>query len=118
MDDLYEFTVRKEPGTRTEVYVAKLIGEDPTYIYRREFVPLEQRMTEDGFLYAPELDSYGVFECSIKWYEDIPDGKFLGRGQRWYLVFDSTPYRIPPWTVTDTLRWLSKFLAAKGGDDV
>ena len=114
MDDLYDFEVKNEPGTRTSVYVAKIVGEDPHYTYRREFVPVERRTTEDGCRYEPELDDYGVYERSVKWFEDKPGGRFLGKTQHWYLVFDCGAYRIPPWTVTYTWKWLSRFLAEGG----
>lgn len=114
MDSLYDFEVKVSPNVRACTYVAKIVGEDPTYKYRREFVPMVQREIADGYRYEPELDDYGVYERSIKWYEDKPNGRFLGRNRQWYLVFDCGPYKIPPWTVMDTWRWLSKFLAEGG----
>ena len=116
MDDLYDFEVKSNQGTRTSVYVAKIVGEDPEYIYQREFVPMEQRSTKDGCRYEPEIEDYGVYERSVKWFEDKPGGKFLGRSQKWYLVFDCTSVPLPPWTVKHTWQWLSMFLAATGGD--
>ena len=117
MDDLYDFEVKRSPGRRAQVYVAKVVGEDPGFIFKRKFATLEQHRTKDGYRYEPELDDFGVYERSVKWFEDKPGGKFLGRNRTWYLVFDCMPVPIPPWNVTDTLRWLSRFLAYRGGDD-
>ena len=114
MDYLYDFEVNVSPGERACIYVAKIVGEDPKYNYRREFVPMVQRKIEDGYQCEPELEDYGIYERSIKWFEDKPNGRFRGRCQEWYLVFDCYPYKIPAETVADTWQWLSKFLAEGG----
>ena len=114
VDYIYDFEIKDEPGIRTDVYVAKIVGEHPDYIYRREFVIVNQHATADGHRYEPELDDYGVYECSVKSFEDRPGGRFLGRSRQWFLLFDCAPYEIPEQTVMDTWRWLSKFLAEGG----
>ena len=116
MDSLYDFEVKVSPDVCANTYVAKIIGEDPIYKFQREFVPITQHETEDGYRCEPELGDYGVYERSTKWFEDKPGGKFLGRSRQWYLVFDCGSYKIPEWAVTGTWRWLTLYLATHGGD--
>ena len=114
MDSLYDFKVTLSPDTCIRAYVAKIVGEDQKYKYKRKFVHLHSRKTAEGYQYEPDLDDYGVYELSIKYYENIPDGRYLGRYQRWYLVFDGMDVPLAKEAVLHTCRWLNMYLSTKG----
>ena len=110
MDSTYEFYVKEAPDTCAKVYVAKILGGHPDYIYRREFAPLTQFTTPGGFHYMAEVDDFGVYECSVKRYEDEPDGDLVERDRTWFMMFDGVAYQLKPELVMDTWRWLENFL--------
>lgn len=64
------FFVLDRPGAYRKVYVAKILGDDPQYVFERQFVDLHAKDKDGGRLYWFELDEYGLYEFGLKWYRD------------------------------------------------
>ena len=109
---LYEFKVDKRPGAISKKYVAKILGSHPKYGFQRAFAPL--RCTGncgDALGYAAEVDDFGVYECSVKWFEGIPDGRFLGRKVTWFVMFDGlVDHEVPKEEVLEEVKFIKRFL--------
>ena len=93
----YEFFVRNVPDAHSRVYVAKIVGSDPKYIFSRRFLPLSGAERDDGQEYWTTLDDYGVYERSVKWFADAVDDDDAGRkggdrflfcNREWFVVLD------------------------------
>ena len=118
MISVFGFTVPVVPGQNPEVYMAKITGEDPEYIYRREFVDLTMRDASDGRMYRPvKIDNYGIYEISIKWREAKQGGETLRRERYWFVMIDQTEFFLPQELVFDTLRWVKRYERAVAGDE-
>ena len=117
MMSVYEFPVPSIPGQQPEVYMAKITGEDPEYIYRREFIDLIMDEAPEGYQYKPvHFDEYGIYEISIKWHDAKQGGEFLRRERYWFVMIDQTECPLPQEMVFDTLHWIKRYEKAMGGD--
>ena len=74
------------------VYVAKILGSHPDYVFARQFLDLECSKSDDGWNFWADLDGYGVYEFSLKWYRDHitceADKGCMVRFMRWFMVID------------------------------
>ena len=68
--DDYSFFVPPQPGAHNRVFVAKILGSDPKYVFHRKFVNYDSKDKYGGLLCWFELDMYGLYECGINWYKD------------------------------------------------
>ena len=110
MNSIFGFTVPDVPGQYAKVYVAKITGSDPEYLFRREFIPLTVQETPEGRMYKPvDFDDNAVYEISITWRDAEKDGKFLRRDRQWLMMIDQLELPIPQELVLDTVRWLKLY---------
>lgn len=62
LDTWYECDVLDLPKTKVKVYVAKIIGKHPEYVFKRDFVHLTRRKKAAHWHYIADVDNYGVYE--------------------------------------------------------
>ena len=119
MMSVFDFTLPIIPGQRPEVYIAKITGEDPEFVYRREFLELTVQETPEGRLYKPvTFDDFGVYEVSIKWREAKQGGEVLRRERYWFVMIDQTEFPLAQEMVLETMYWVRHYEKTMGGDSV
>ena len=75
---------------------------------------LRCRPNKNGsYHYTANVDNYGVYECSVKRVEDMPDGLMLGRTRSWFIMFDGERYDLPAGKVKGAYLWLRDYLRNK-----
>ena len=80
-------------GTRVNCYVAKILGSDPQYIFRRKFVPYRKKSYKDYTVCWYTIYVEGVYEESIDYYDIVTD-KLIKREREWFIFFGDTIYDI------------------------
>ena len=113
LDTFYEFDVLEIPNTRVQAYVDNIIGRHPKYVYKRKFTHLTRRKKPGGYRYVADVEYFGVYEQSVKRYEDIPDGELIERTRSWFVMYDGERYDIFSWNVMVAVLWLREYL--RGG---
>ena len=116
LETYYDFNVPIIPGTRTDVYAAKILGKSERFMFKRQFLPCFRTRIKDGYRYVVDVNYYGIYEISVKRFEDEPDGKLIERSRTWLLVFDGEFHKIQQRAVLATLRNLRQYLKKHGGD--
>ena len=123
----YDFFVPASPDAHSRVYVAKILGRDPKYVFKRKFLPLSGSEKDGGQKYWTVLDDYGVYECAVKWFANANDDddadrkdndRFLFCNRDWFVVMDGAidhhiQYRCG---VLPELEKLKEYLRSQGGD--
>ena len=124
LSNVYTFDVKDIPNTHHRAYVAKVIGSHPDYVLNRMFLDLRCSARDNGCHYTAELEDFGVYEFSVKWYKDQKldkdsDGFMYGyRG--WFVQIDGYihHYIKKRDDVLPELRQLKKIRREIEGDDV
>ena len=110
------------PNARHRVYVAKIIGSHPEYILERQFLDLECTSADNVWYYSAELEDYGVYEYSVKWFSDYKkdedDDGFLYGYRGWFMVVYGFIHHYIPLrdSVLPELQKLKKYLRKMKGD--
>ena len=96
-DELYETSEE----VTCSVYLAEIVGSDPTYQFARIFQRLKCFYREDGVRCKGMLDDTGVFEERARWYDR--SGKLIKDVHNWFVLFEGDYYEIDREDVLHTL---------------
>ena len=119
----YGFEVKAIPNAHHRAYMAKIICSHPEYILDRQFLDLRRITKDDGWYYSADLEDFGVYEYSVKWFSDQKTDKdsdgYLYRYRGWFVQIDGFVHHYikERKDVLPELRKLKRFLREIEGSD-
>lgn len=83
----YDFYLDEKHGTICKSYIARIVGQDPNYILKRRFEPVEYRHNNHCFA---ELKN-GLYEACVSRF-DKKTGERLERKRWWIIIIEDDMY--------------------------
>ena len=62
----YIYGIQKKKDVIIKIYVARIIGEDPTYFFKRKFLRWKYNRHNNEIWFTFDIGRHGVFEQSVK----------------------------------------------------
>ena len=83
---IFRYRVYNQKGKIYKTYIAQIVGEDPNFILKRNFLPryFYRYKRFDTFIYVLEA---GIYELMVKRFDD-ETGACVGKERKWLVVSD------------------------------
>lgn len=91
----YDVPIIRTYFYRTESYMAKVIGADPNYVLKRQFLDYHEESAGLHERTRNYIIDPGVYECSLQLY-DIDTGERI-REWRWWVICSEDEYTEYPY---------------------